>query len=455
MANEELKRDQNHVTVLGGVTDDSNQYVTMLRVDPTTKRLLVSATGSGAGSVTSVSVVSANGLAGTVATATTTPAITLSTTITGILKGNGTAISAVTVGSGLSFDGTTLSATGGSSGITIGTTTITSGTNTRILYNNAGVVGEYSVIPVALGGTNATSASITAFNNITGYTASGATGTTSTNLVFSTSPVLTTPTLGVAAATSINKVAITAPATSATLTIADGKTLTVSNSITLVGTDSTTMTFPSTSKTLMANDFTNSSGQLGVASGGTNVASFTAYAVICGGTTSTGALQSIAGLGSSGQVLTSNGAGALPTFQAVPSPTFIGCRITKSSSQTIDSTLAALTFDTEAYDTNTMHDNVTNNTRITFNTAGYYHISGAVTTDVNIGSRAQIKLNGTTVIYAIGAGNNGTSTQNGSPVTFEYNFAQNDYIELFGAFTSSQSTTSGVDGCFLSAYKIG
>jgi hypothetical protein len=49
------------------------------------------------------------------------------------------------------------------------------------------------VLPVANGGTNASSASITAFNNITGYTASGATGTTSTNLVFSTSPSLTTP----------------------------------------------------------------------------------------------------------------------------------------------------------------------------------------------------------------------------------------------------------------------
>lgn len=34
---------------------------------------------------------------------------------------------------------------GGGGGITIGTTTITSGTNTRILYNNAGVVGEYTV----------------------------------------------------------------------------------------------------------------------------------------------------------------------------------------------------------------------------------------------------------------------------------------------------------------------
>lgn len=48
---------------------------------------------AGTGTVTSVSVVTANGFAGTVATATTTPAITLTTSATGILTGNGTAIS--------------------------------------------------------------------------------------------------------------------------------------------------------------------------------------------------------------------------------------------------------------------------------------------------------------------------------------------------------------------------
>lgn len=63
--------------------------------------------------------------------------------------------------------------------------------------------GVTGVLPVANGGTNASSASITAFNNITGYSASGATGTTTTNLVFSTSPTLVTPTLGAALATSI------------------------------------------------------------------------------------------------------------------------------------------------------------------------------------------------------------------------------------------------------------
>ena len=53
-----------------------------------------------------------------------------------------------------------------------------------------------------------------------------------------------------------------------------------------------------------------------VAGGGTGLTSTTAYSVLCGGTTTTGALQSVASVGTTGQVLTSNGAGALPTFQA-------------------------------------------------------------------------------------------------------------------------------------------
>jgi hypothetical protein len=53
-----------------------------------------------------------------------------------------------------------------------------------------------------------------------------------------------------------------------------------------------------------------------VPSGGTGLATATAYALLAGGTTSTGAFQSLAGVGTTGQVLTSNGAGALPTFQA-------------------------------------------------------------------------------------------------------------------------------------------
>lgn len=61
---------------------------------------------------------------------------------------------------------------GGGSGITVGTTTITSGTNTRILYNNSGVVGEYTI--------------------------SG-----SGNVAMTTSPTFTTPALGTPSAVTL------------------------------------------------------------------------------------------------------------------------------------------------------------------------------------------------------------------------------------------------------------
>jgi hypothetical protein len=58
----------------------------------------LAATAGGGGTVTTVSVVSANGFGGTVANASTAPAITLTTTVTGLLKGNGTAVSAAAAG---------------------------------------------------------------------------------------------------------------------------------------------------------------------------------------------------------------------------------------------------------------------------------------------------------------------------------------------------------------------
>lgn len=117
------------------------------------------------GTVSSVSVVSANGLAGTVATATTTPAVTLSTTVTGVLKGNGTAISAATsgtdyapatsgtsilygsgaggfsnvaIGTGVAFAGGTLSATGSGG-------TVTSVTGTAPVVSSGGATPAISM----------------------------------------------------------------------------------------------------------------------------------------------------------------------------------------------------------------------------------------------------------------------------------------------------------------------
>jgi hypothetical protein len=64
----------------------------------------------------------------------------------------------------------------------------------------------------------------------------------------------------------------------------------------------------------------NVTGTVLVANGGTGDTSFTAYAPILGGTTSTGVLQqSTTGMGTSGYVLTSTGSSSVPTWQVVAS----------------------------------------------------------------------------------------------------------------------------------------
>jgi hypothetical protein len=70
--------------------------------------------GGGSGTVTTVSVTTANGFAGTVTNPTTAPAISMSTTVSGILKGNGTAVSAASAGT--DFQAPITLTTSGSSG---------------------------------------------------------------------------------------------------------------------------------------------------------------------------------------------------------------------------------------------------------------------------------------------------------------------------------------------------
>ena len=111
--------------------------------------------GGGSGTVTDVSVVSANGLAGTVATSTSTPAITLSTTVTGLVKGNGTALSAATAG-------TDYVAPGGA----LGTPSSGTATNLTGLPLTTGVTG---VLPIANGGTNASTAATARGNILPSY----------------------------------------------------------------------------------------------------------------------------------------------------------------------------------------------------------------------------------------------------------------------------------------------
>ena len=122
MANETLTPDGNTRNIAGALTDDSNAFIKKLRIDDTTKGLKVLVVGgTGTGTLTTVE----DGIT-TVANATT-----IDFTSGAVVTNLGGGVAGVAIS--------------GSSGITIGTTTITSGTNTRILYDNAGVVGEYTL----------------------------------------------------------------------------------------------------------------------------------------------------------------------------------------------------------------------------------------------------------------------------------------------------------------------
>ena len=93
--------------------------------------------GGGSGTVTNVSVISANGLSGNVANPTTTPAITLSTTVTGIVKGNGTTLSAA-----IAADFPTLNQN--TTGNAATATNVQNGTANAIVYQTAASTTGFS-----------------------------------------------------------------------------------------------------------------------------------------------------------------------------------------------------------------------------------------------------------------------------------------------------------------------
>src|SRR3990167_2682989 len=188
----------------GTLTDNGDGSVSLL-------------TGGGSGTVTSVSVVTANGVSGSVATATTTPAITLTL---GDITPSAVQISGLTASEIVITDASKNLASAA---------VATYPSLTELTY----VKGVSSAIQTQIDAKAAT--------NQTMYIGTTAVAINRASAALTLAGIsLTTPDIGVATATSVNKVTITAPATSAVLTIADGKTLTISNSLTLTATDGST-----------------------------------------------------------------------------------------------------------------------------------------------------------------------------------------------------------------------
>jgi len=300
------------------------------------------------------------------------------------------------------------------------------------------------VLPVANGGTNASTSSITSFNNITGFTASGATGTTSTNLVFSTTPTITTPVLtglptgsGVASAATASTLAsrdananlttnnfISSYTTTATA--AGTTTLTVSSTFLQFFTGSTTqtVTLPTTSIAIgqQYRIVNNSSGLVTVQSSGANTV------VILGSTTvviltaliatpTTAANWSFSYSGAntaSGKVLTANNtitlAGTDATTMTFPTTTATIARTDAANTFTGVQTMTSPKIITQISDTN---GNILVNIGATASAVNYVKVTNAITgtagpilsadgetnVDLKVAGKGTGKIHRTTGVY--------------------------------------------------------
>jgi len=156
-------------------------------------------------------------------TATSFNALSLTAATTGFTIAGGTTSKTLTVSNTITLAGTDSSTLNIGSGGTLGTAAFTASTAYATSGANSNITslsGLTTALSVAQGGTGTGTAGITAFNNITGYTASGATGTTSTNLVFSASPTFT-GTVNTAAISTTGAVSINTTGTG-TLNLGDG-----------------------------------------------------------------------------------------------------------------------------------------------------------------------------------------------------------------------------------------
>ena len=154
--------------------------------------------------------------------------------------------------------------------------------------------------------------------------------------------------------------------------------------------------------------------------------------------------------------------GGLPW--AAATSTFIGCKVYHNANQNVSNgSETALSFNSEDWDTDAMHDNSTNNTRITFKTAGKYFIQGHVqVADIVDGSgntagrrHLAIRLNG---------GNRNVVSQSSPSLSDQWahqasvmlDVSVNDYVELL--FLQSSGETLAVQynngSPFFTAYKL-
>ncbi len=158
------------------------------------------------------------------------------------------------------------------------------------------------------------------------------------------------------------------------------------------------------------------------------------------------------GIGTANQVLTVNSGATAPEWTTIATGTTLtGCSLTRTTDLTVaDSTWTTIAYNSENWDTDTFHDNVTNNSRITIPSGkgGKYEISVNIIFANNTTGERQVRLlkNGAELLRVYGNKPNGTS----SYLLFtNESLVATDYIEI----QIFQSSTGNLTAYFSGFYN--
>lgn len=152
----------------------------------------------------------------------------------------------------------------------------------------------------------------------------------------------------------------------------------------------------------------------------------------------------------SNMTVTVNDAGDTITLASSGLAAFRGARVYPSAVQSIGSGASTvLNFDSETFDTNTLHDNVTNNSRVVLDTAGYWRVNGSIGFASNATGRraASIYLNGAATekgFAMIEAGSTGIVVVQVS--TIVKTTVTTDYVQLLADQDSGGSLNTAING---------
>jgi hypothetical protein len=161
-------------------------------------------------------------------------------------------------------------------------------------------------------------------------------------------------------------------------------------------------------------------------------------------------------VGTNGQVLTADSTASTGLAWATPGVTFVGCSLTAGAQSITNDVRTAIAFTSEAYDTNSFHDNATNNSRITIPTGqgGKYLFTFSMHWTTGSGTRdLQLYKNGSVTLTPSAA----IVAQAGSEValngSYVLNLVANDYIEVYG-YTAGGGNETTIASTF-TATKVG